>query len=187
MVGNDIVDLTEAKKASNWERPRFLDKLFTPKEQHIIHNSENAFLMVWRLWSMKEAAYKLYTQQKPRRFYNPQAFECAIKNSKGTVSYKDFCCYTKTKLSSNYVISEARLQEREMTSEVVAFDIKNTQKQSAILKLKLLEMISESYELPLFDLNFRASKFGVPTVTYGGKIINVSLTHHGKYGAFVAV
>ena len=33
MVGNDIVDLAEAKKASNWQRPRFLEKLFTPNEQ----------------------------------------------------------------------------------------------------------------------------------------------------------
>ena len=62
MIGTDIIDIVEAKKTSNWERPRFLEKLFTSNEQQLIHNSENKFVMVWRLWSMKEAAYKLYIQ-----------------------------------------------------------------------------------------------------------------------------
>jgi len=76
MIGNDIVDIAEARQRSNWQRPRFLDKLFTLQEQQLIQNSDNSFLMVWRLWSMKESAYKLYTQLHPSRFYNPKQFEC---------------------------------------------------------------------------------------------------------------
>ena len=48
MVGNDIVDIGLAKKSSNWTRSRFLDKLFTKKEQQLIFHSENSFNMVWR-------------------------------------------------------------------------------------------------------------------------------------------
>lgn len=43
MVGNDIVDINEAKSASNWQRPRFLEKLFTTKEQFTIRNAETPF------------------------------------------------------------------------------------------------------------------------------------------------
>ena len=49
MVGNDIVDLNEASRASNWQRPRFLDKLFSEQEQAYINSAEKAFKMVWRL------------------------------------------------------------------------------------------------------------------------------------------
>ena len=70
MVGNDIVDLYEASQASNWQRPRFLDKLFSEQEQAYINSAENAFTMVWQLWSMKEATYKAHQ----RRFSIPRKY-----------------------------------------------------------------------------------------------------------------
>ena len=85
MIGNDIVDIEEAKRMSNWQRPRFLEKIFTDKEQYLIKSSENPFILVWRFWSMKEAAYKLYTQLKPSRFYRPKSFECDIDKTHTTV------------------------------------------------------------------------------------------------------
>ena len=68
-IGNDIVDLKLAKSESNWERRGFLEKQFTQKEQGEILNSENSFLKVWLFWSMKEAAYKCYTQKVKERFF----------------------------------------------------------------------------------------------------------------------
>lgn len=67
-VGNDIVDLNLAKTQSNWQRNGFLEKQFTQKEQQEIYNSKNPFLQVWQFWSMKEAAYKCYTQQVESAF-----------------------------------------------------------------------------------------------------------------------
>ena len=49
----------------------------------------NSFNDVWRLWSMKEAAYKIYTQQHKKRFFAPQKFECSfISESEGMVSFE---------------------------------------------------------------------------------------------------
>ena len=59
MIGNDIVDLALAKKESNWKRNRFLDKIFTQKEQLLIANAINPEIMIWNLWTRKEAAYKI--------------------------------------------------------------------------------------------------------------------------------
>ena len=53
MVGNDIIDLNEARRSSNWERPGFVQKIFTAKEQSIIRDSIDPFTTVWHLWSMK--------------------------------------------------------------------------------------------------------------------------------------
>lgn len=74
MIGNDIVDLKQAAKDSNWKRPRFLDKIFTPREQQLIWSAKDQDQMVWLLWSMKEAAYKVNVQQFGTRFFNPKRF-----------------------------------------------------------------------------------------------------------------
>ena len=89
MVGNDLVDLQIAKSESNWRRKGFLEKQFTIKEQQLILKNGNSFNDVWRLWSMKEAAYKVYTQQHKKRFFAPQKFECSfISQSEGMVSFE---------------------------------------------------------------------------------------------------
>lgn len=184
MIGNDVVDIAQAKKDSNWQRPRFLEKLFTQQEQQFIHNSRDAFLMVWRLWSMKEAAYKLYTQIHPSRFYNPKAFSCDLKEEKGKVCYKDFECYVSTKMTSQYILSEAHLSQSEMFSEAVFLKDSNSKNQSGVTKTMLLKAISKEYKQPISSIHLRTSEFGIPKVFMGSKTINVSMSHHGKYGAF---
>ena len=177
MVGNDIVDLKEAQHASNWQRTRFLDKLFTESEQDYIINAENPFKMVWRLWSIKEASYKLYTQLYPSRFYNPKGFECVIENTSGSVKFKDFQCYVETKETSNYIISEARFTKQELRSKIVKFKTTNHKAQSEALKTKLLHFIGKAYRI-------QKNEVGVPTLSNGKQHLNISLTHHGSYGAF---
>ena len=186
MIGNDIVDIAETKQKSNWQRPRFLDKLFTVHEQQLIQNSYDPFLKVWRLWSMKEAAYKLYTQIQPSRFYNPKQFECEIKDSEGKVSYKDFSCYIKTKMTSKYIISEARLVAMDMISESIKIDYRSPKQQSDITKDLLLAKISEHYHLLKKDLKVVKSEFGIPSVYQNSKKLNmsISISHHGNYGAY---
>ena len=80
MIGNDIIDLKLAKKESNYLRAGFLEKQFSSNEQAIIKSTSNTFLLVWRLWSMKEAAYKVYTQQNETRFFAPKKFDCLISS-----------------------------------------------------------------------------------------------------------
>lgn len=178
MVGNDIVDLNEAQKASNWKRPRFLEKLFSEAELHYIKTSDNPFLMVWRLWSMKEASYKLYTQLNPSRFYNPKAFKCSIQGNKGIVRFKDFKCNLETKTTSNYIISEARLEPNKLTSIIVKFNTTSHKAHSAILKSELLDGFGNEYHL-------KKKEFNIPVISNGKDIYNISLTHHGSYGAYV--
>ncbi|WP_400075622.1 4'-phosphopantetheinyl transferase superfamily protein [Winogradskyella sp. R77965] len=184
MIGNDIVDITEAKLKSNWQRPRFLDKLFTEKEQYIILNSVDSFLMVWKLWSMKEAAYKLYTQLHPSRFYNPKAFECTVEENLGRVTFQNFRCFVKTKTTSSFIMSEASFEDVEMTSISMVFNHFDVKKHSEILKSEILTLISNMYDIQKQSLSFHKNEIGVPTVHFNSKCINVSLAHHGNYGAF---
>ncbi|WP_421805380.1 4'-phosphopantetheinyl transferase family protein [Flagellimonas sp.] len=178
MVGNDLVDLNEARRTSNWQRPRYLDKIFTSNEQGYIKDAENSFRMVWRLWSMKEAAYKLYTQIYPSRFYNPLGFECEVTYQSGLIKFKDFLCYVETKETLHYILSEARLNPQSLGSAIIKFKCTGQRRQSEELKARLLHGVDDSYQL-------KKNKMGVPSLTNGEQLLSVSLTHHGSYGAFV--
>ncbi|MFM9825399.1 4'-phosphopantetheinyl transferase superfamily protein [Flavobacterium sp.] len=108
MIGNDIIDLALARKESNWQRKGFLDKIFTKNEQLMILNSINPEVMVWNLWSRKEAAYKIYNRQTGIRGYFPLQLECSdlkIRNQIifGKVSIKDNVYFTKTVITKQFV------------------------------------------------------------------------------------
>ena len=114
MIGNDIVDLSLARKESNWKRLGFLDKLFTRKEQLLIANANNPEIMVWTLWSRKEAAYKIYNRQTQIRAFIPLQLECFDIEIKAGFFYGKVLCYkiiyyTKTKITSEYIETNAVL------------------------------------------------------------------------------
>ncbi|GAL65479.1 4'-phosphopantetheinyl transferase family protein [Jejuia pallidilutea] len=184
MVGNDIVDINEAKSASNWQRPRFLEKLFTTKEQFTIRNAETPFLMVWQLWSMKEAAYKLYTQQHPSRFYNPKGFECSTEGAISMVRFKTFTCYVATQITPYYIISEARLDVQPITSKVIKFKNTTAKAQSKTIRNTVLKAAANVFGVSKTHLKISTSKHGVPSIHVKSKVQPLSLTHHGNYGAY---
>ncbi|WP_299362989.1 4'-phosphopantetheinyl transferase superfamily protein [Winogradskyella sp.] len=182
MVGNDIIDIELAKTQSNWQRPRYLDKIFTLEEQDLIEYSEAPNLMVWQLWSMKEAAYKLYTQLHPSRFYNPKAFACTIDNGR-LVTYKAFKCHVNTKSTSKYIVSEAHAKQQNINSEVVCLSVTSSKAQSKILRDRILSLVSQQWHCDKKDIKFVKRKYGIPTIQVNRKDINISLSHHGRFGA----
>ena len=108
MIGNDIVDLALAQKESNWKRKGFLNKIFTEKEQLLILNAQNPEVMVWNLWSRKEAAYKIYNRKTGIRGYFPLQMECfnigLIDGIQlGKVVIKGTIYYTKTTIYTEYI------------------------------------------------------------------------------------
>ena len=112
MIGNDIVDLALAQKESNWQRKGFLEKLFTDYEQSVILTAANSEVMVWNLWSRKEAAYKIYNRMSGRRVFNPKAFECVADK----VCFHNTIFYTQTNITSEYVYTIASTSEALLTS-----------------------------------------------------------------------
>lgn len=101
MIGNDIVDLILAKTQSNWQRVGFLQKIFTLEEQHLILSSKNPDVMVWLLWSMKEAAYKINNRQTGIRNFAPTSLKCNLDQT--TVLIGSQLYYTRSSINSNYI------------------------------------------------------------------------------------
>lgn len=185
MIGNDVIDIKKTKLESNWERKGFLDKVFTSSEQEIIHKSNDKFLAVWRMWSMKESAYKLFIQKGNERFYNPLKLVCSIIfNESGVVQIEDYSINTKTIITSDYIYTSAyQLAEKEVVDDVFFM---NSNNESMCVYNGLLNYVSLEKNKIRKELEIRKTINGVPEIYENDDRLNLSfsLSHHGSFGAF---
>ena len=140
MIGNDIVDLALARQESNWRRKGFLDKIFTEKEQLLVKKAMNPEIMVWNLWSRKEAAYKIYNRQTLIRGYFPSQLECFDLETRagvtfGKVRIKKQVYYTKTTTTSQFIYTIAVANVKDFDSIKTLKNCKNIRKTAGIPSL----------------------------------------------------
>ena len=173
MIGNDIVDLTHARIESNWKRMGFVSKVFTKQEQRMICLADNSFRCVWRLWSMKEAVYKVIVQQEHRRFFSPKSFGCTIiSDTRGEVTYKGQRFSTHSKNHTDYIFTTTN------TNVKLWFG----QRQTAVQRLQLF---ANDFQKSVSEVSIRKNAVGVPQVFAHGKEVtsSLSITHHGNFEA----
>ena len=116
MIGNDVVDLATAKKENNWRRKGYLEKLFTKEELALIKTANNQDVMVWNLWSRKEAAYKIFNRDTGLRAFMPLQLVCTYVNElQGTVYCQGKTYYTRTVLDLHHIhtiaVADAKILE----------------------------------------------------------------------------
>lgn len=108
MIGNDIVDLHQAAKESNWKRNGYLEKIFTAHEQFLIQSAKDAEMMVWLLWTMKESVYKASSRETKIRSFNPTSL-CTNNlilhdiGATGNLMHQDTLYHCQSILSTNYI------------------------------------------------------------------------------------
>jgi len=157
MIGNDVIDLGLAQKESNWKRSGFLEKLFTKAEQQLILGNANPELMVWNLWSRKEAAYKIYNRETGVRAFMPLQLECFYENIRdGKVVVKDRQYFTETFLSVGKIHTLA-VSDSEDFSKIISLD-------------NVADVVKKN---------------GIPFIGSGKK--PVSISHHGRFSAIVTL
>ena len=187
-LGNDIVDIFQTKRDSNWQRKGFLEKIFSPSEQELITDASDPFLTVWRLWSMKESAYKLYLQQGATRFFNPLKVNCEIFSAEdGKATIADCHMATKTEITHSYIYSTAFEKPSQLPhSCIFALPADSATHQQLFSYQQLFNFIEVASGIDQGQLRIKKTKEGVPELFYKDHKIAVSfsLTHHGKYGAF---
>lgn len=104
---NDVVDIFQSRLESVWRRSGFLQKNFTDDEQQYIIDATDPEILVWLLWSMKEAAYKIYNRQAGIRSYIPKKLECKIL-FKGSADYTGLVvCYNNLFYTSTVIIGDS--------------------------------------------------------------------------------
>ena len=188
MLGNDIIDIKEAKRTSNWQRKGFLDKVFSSYEQKEIQESLDPFYLVWRLWSMKESAYKVSIQSGLERSFNPSSIQCTIISSQvGLISIGGLSLYSETKVSEDYILSLVNsINNQKIITKVLKIPAQNLQVQQEVLHQQILAQVSTDYNYDKDDLRIQKTNLNVPYISHKNKKIasHISISHHGKYGVF---
>ena len=164
MIGNDVVDLIQSRHESNWQRKGFINKLFTAEEQLLIKHDSNPEIMVWLLWSMKEAAYKIYNRQTKLRQYIPKKLICNIvSNNNNYITGQVTCCeniyHTKTTI---------------LTDSIHTIAVSFLQDLNNVIEIENTGIIKDQYGIP--NLN-----------TLPNRIQDVSISHHGRFEKVVTL
>jgi phosphopantetheinyl transferase (holo-ACP synthase) len=174
MIGNDIIDLSQAQAESNWQRKGWVNKVFTKQEQKLIALSIEKELMVWLMWSMKEAAYKVYHREHKEMFYAPQKFSCcniSIKANmvKGYVHFGQNIYDTSSIISSDYIHTIA-IAHNNLSDTIVYIEDKTN---PAVKCSQAYNLFKDNHGIPYSKDH------------HNGQIRNASKSHHGRFEAIV--
>lgn len=198
MIGNDLVDLNLARQSVNWQRPRFLAKIFTSAERTVIQSATAPSLALWFLWSQKESVYKMICRSEGRRFFAPKQFACDTTTDKvfdlnipivGTVFYKNLPFQTKTIIHQKYIYTVAQADDANVSSiHSDIFKLSDTTYpiQHQRTRQKLLHDYARLSDLAKDDLSIQKDQLGVPYLYYQQErqAVYLSISHHGHYGSY---
>ncbi len=171
MIGNDIVDLTKAKEESDISRPRYLEKVCSPEEVDLVLSSTNSITTFWRIWTMKESAYKAFQRKfNFKTVFNPFAFTCQFQDLKlGKVSFQAHQLSIETIQNEGFIYSEVMNSNANQRFFGSTSDFLLNLKTE--LNLQSLPEITKTTE-------------GFPVLNLPYKNLPISKTHHGKFQVF---
>lgn len=87
-VGNDIVDITSVEILNKFHDRRFLQRVFTPAEIACLDGCKRPDLVLWFLWSAKEAAYKALKKYDESAVFAHRQFKVQFEDSNPTELYQ---------------------------------------------------------------------------------------------------
>ncbi|MCA0932193.1 4'-phosphopantetheinyl transferase superfamily protein [Lutimonas saemankumensis] len=186
MVGTDIVDLKEARVKSDWRRNGYLEKLFSKNEIQFIESEKDQEMAIWRLWSMKESAYKADFHLTRLRSFNPFKFECEVINSEsGLIQIDSRIYHTRSILTKEYVLTWT-INKKDAWCKPVRTGLYNWKIVSKLLYSKLKDELAKKLEMDPSDIDILKNE-GVPEVFLRGHKADIfcSVSHHGRFGSFL--
>lgn len=195
MIGNDLVDLRVASQESNWRRPGFLPKVFTPHEQALIEASPQPDWLVWLLWSMKESVYKLRFRETRERLFAPSQLACTLhsignQTASGEVfhgqPYQTTSCFTDHYI---HTITYSTHNQKPDLERVLALESPAYSQQHHTVQRAIRRAVSQRLLWPEEQVLIQKDTDGVPTLCLekapGQRVLlPLSISHHGYYGAF---
>jgi phosphopantetheinyl transferase (holo-ACP synthase) len=188
LIGNDIIDLAYTKETTNWQRRGFLAKVFNKPEQEIIAQTKEPFLMVWRLWSLKEAAYKSYLRKGGSPFNSPQRIAVSVKNLNiGEAQIGNFSFRIISLNTTDFILSHTQIPSHDrQVNEVFKISQSDSSSPSVQAYKKLFKRIAIDEHLDESALSIKKGLDRIPQLYLRDQKleVNFSLSHHGQFGAF---
>ena len=158
MIGNDIIDLRQAKFPDSKRFKRYASKICADEEIAQFGCFEHPFQSLWRFWSLKEAAYKAFLRLDITDSFSPIQTQVRLLDKESSiVSINKTQFYGFSIVESDYIYSEVSLEGLPSTRCIV--EMKDAS--------ELISRITKVDKLPFFQ------KDGIDKVA--------SISHHGQY------
>lgn len=201
MVGNDIVDLRDRDADIETYGPGFDARVFTGFERRTLARAADRERERWRMWSAKEASYKLARQVDPTKIFSPPKFEVIIdandahSDTRATVTHGATFYYVKFDETSDRIHAIAVLRERELDDVVSGIRPSTASAplpiadgvacESMNVRRFACDEIARHFELHRDSLEIRKEN-RVPLLFERNRrlALSVSLSHHGAWLAF---
>ncbi len=185
MIGNDVIDL-QIPPSKNWDTSRYLNKIFLPIEQEFVFQSAEPIIYLQLFWSLKEAAYKAHQRRFDLpRTYNPLQFSTQLSSETEEKILGKVVIGSKV-YHTNSIICEGHIHS--IATSVPDYNyLFNLFDFKIDVKKQLLLQYSITSNIPDTELNIQKNENQIPFL-YRNKLkleIDFSLSHHGKFSAFV--
>jgi hypothetical protein len=205
------VDLGNPDALGKSQDDRFLKRVFLLEEQNQIFLDSDPDCILWVLWAAKETAYKIISKIDPVIPSGPLKYQVHLDETvlfpPRTLGFRNghFTCLVETPAGcvntciltgADYVHAYGSRGDQ---SDVGAMHLKvfrldqpcfHRQSESDIVRKVLSRYLGRFWEIPAGQIVVHrgqdARRLGPPIVYVGGKRApaDLSLSHHGRYGAF---
>lgn len=198
MIGHDIIDLKYEDHPSRWKEERYWQKVLVQEELAWVKNQESPFESFLICWAIKEAAYKLICKTHPQHLFIPNKFivrYLAIENNYDSIYFYVFSpigeLWAQVRTSSQFVQASVSSKQIELNHiNSYTFPLKETDysSQSQQTQKEILAHLRTKITFDKGNLEIR-KKNSVPALYLSGKEIpiDISISHHGQWGAFAYV
>lgn len=189
-VGNDIIDIETAFLLEKEQDEKWINKVFTIREQQYIYNTHSPKLTLWKLWSCKESAYKVIVKRQNKRFLNPkriEIFSCDVTDCH-FAAYEDMRLLTSSNCTKQYIHTVCTANAHDLdkvVGEVFRYPELSQSSGSKEIRGKMVRKISLS--IGAFDFSFHKDKFGIPSIQASSLEVNIdiSFSHDEPHFAYV--
>jgi phosphopantetheinyl transferase (holo-ACP synthase) len=203
MIGNDVVDLHLVLKNGHPDLHRWREKVFTDEEIALIEVDSEPQELAWRMWSMKESAYKAHMRSAhlyhvtdmnnhgsfmPKRSLRPKRLVCSISSKRiGSVKVDGREYHTTSESFGKTVYSQATA-DRSVLIRSKLFRLDGTDRQS--IHHSIEQLFLKRYRQTLGEqsmaLTIVKNEIGLPLLLIDGyeSPLSFSFSFHGAYGAY---
>lgn len=192
LIGNDVVDSSDATTAAAHLRERFVARVCSPAERDRVAAAADPALLLWSLFAAKEAAFKAVSKLRPGIAFAHRRFE--VSDDLSTVRYDDVVLRASVWHQGDCIHAVALLGEADCIYAVQ--EVNAGADSSAAARTLLVTRLAEELGCAPADLAVERAPlpgswtgFAPPELMIGGASAgrDISLSHDGRFVAFAAI
>ena len=192
LVGNDVVDLSDAESRPEALHARFDARVFTSDEWTALSASASPYTLRWTLWAAKESAYKVAKKIDPAARFFPRDFLVRrIGEERAEVTYETGPFDVRLDRTDEWVHAVATLPAANIlsTHRPVSAGVERLEALGTGPSRKVRELacaaLGARMNLPPGQVQIRSER-GIPFFLFQNRRlpVDLSLSHHGRFLAW---